>query len=302
MNQDIRKNRNNKSACGIWLAFGILAMSVLLSGCGAEETSSIAPENLVEAIPEEETAAEAENDVAVSDAKEKPSTTSGHAGYDPTAPTTETKTISTSALEALAETENLTEEKRKELLVQSLVDAGKDPSLAEGKIKTKRLSFEVPEDFAPYEKNKNMYVTRRYSLDISNIYYEERNVDYLMQLMDEEAFKSMALQEIKSTYGLDIDLKIDSFEEKKISGIPSFVLESHFELEGIQIKQTTYIVNADKTYILIYTLTNEYDHDAEFEASQQSIRVEKQWNEHGIILKGKLYYIGEIVLYKGNKY
>ena len=187
----------------------------------------------------------------------------------------EVKEISISSLEALAETDNLTEEKRKELLKQALVDAGKDPSIVEGKYKTKGLYFEVPENFAPLESNPNMYVTRRYSLDISNIYYQESEVDYLLQLMTEDSYKEMALQDFKETYGMDVDLQIDSFQETKISGIPSFQIESRFDLEGITIEQTTYIVNADKTYLLVYTTTNEYDTGLAFADSKDSIRVKK---------------------------
>ena len=187
----------------------------------------------------------------------------------------EVKEISISSLEALAETDNLTEEKRKELLKQALVDAGKDPSIVEGKYKTKGLYFEVPENFAPLESNPNMYVTRRYSLDISSIYYQESEVDYLLQLMTEDSYKEMALQDFKETYGMDVDLQIDSFQETKISGIPSFQIESRFDLEGITIEQTTYIVNADKTYMLVYTTTNEYDTGLAFADSKDSIRVKK---------------------------
>lgn len=265
-NNRINSRKANRFHKQIGLFFLILAMLFTMSGCGeAEETTAITPESLVEAIPEDDETV-VERSVASVE-------TNGDDTEDISS--TEAKPISLSALEALADTENLTEEKRTELLVQSLEDAGKDSTIAKGKIKTKKLSFEVPEEFAPHEKNKNMYVTRRYSLDLSNIYYEEREVDYLMQLMTEDTYKEMALQDLKDTYGMEFDLKIDSFKETKISGIPSFIVESHFEIEGINIKQSTYIVNADKTYILVYTLTNEYDHDEEFEASKQTIQVER---------------------------
>lgn len=255
-------NGMNKFYKCMSLLFLISGILFVMSGCGeTEEVSTITPESLVEEIPED--------DVTVSESRAVPSVEEDDVSE------AETKSISLSALEALADTENLTPEKRTELLVQSLEESGKDSAIAKGKIKTKKLNFEVPEDFAPHESIKNMYVTRRYSLDLSNIYYEERNVDYLLQLMTEDSYKEMALQDLKDTYGMEVDLEIDSFEETKISGIPSFIVESHFKLEGIDIRQTTYLVNADKTYILIYTLTNEYDHDEEFEASKQTIQVEK---------------------------
>ena len=291
----------NKGLLGVILLVAMLAMSA----CGSNENErALSAADLVEAIPEGDAHAidvqakeEQPKNAQEKDAQEKDvqtddinsgaeSTTNQKSGSKKNSvyksesakiegEIREVKEISISSLEALAETDNLTEEKRKELLKQALVDAGKDPSIVEGKYKTKGLYFEVPENFAPLESNPNMYVTRRYSLDISNIYYQESEVDYLLQLMTEDSYKEMALQDFKETYGMDVDLQIDSFQETKISGIPSFQIESRFDLEGITIEQTTYIVNADKTYMLVYTTTNEYDTGLAFADSKDSIRVKK---------------------------
>ena len=291
----------NKGLLGVILLVAMLAMSA----CGSNENErALSAADLVEAIPEGDAHAidvqakeEQPKNAQERDAPEKDvqtddinsgaeSTTNQKSGSKKNSvyksesakiegEIREVKEISISSLEALAETDNLTEEKRKELLKQALVDAGKDPSIVEGKYKTKGLYFEVPENFAPLESNPTMYVTRRYSLDISNIYYQESEVDYLLQLMTEDSYKEMALQDFKETYGMDVDLQIDSFQETKISGIPSFQIESRFSLEGITIEQTTYIVNADKTYMLVYTTTNEYDTGLAFADSKDSIRVKK---------------------------
>ena len=297
----MRKLGINKGLLAAILLVAMLAMSA----CGSNENErALSAADLVEAIPEGDAHAidvqakeEQPKNAQEKDAQEKDvqtddinsgaeSTTNQKSGSKKNSvyksesakiegEIREVKEISISSLEALAETDNLTEEKRKELLKQALVDAGKDPSIVEGKYKTKGLYFEVPENFAPLESNPNMYVTRRYSLDISNIYYQESEVDYLLQLMTEDSYKEMALQDFKETYGMDVDLQIDSFQETKISGIPSFQIESRFDLEGITIEQTTYIVNADKTYLLVYTTTNEYDTGLAFADSKDSIRVKK---------------------------
>ena len=297
----MRKLGINKGLLATILLVAMLAMSA----CGSNENETLlSAADLVEAIPEGDAHAidvqvkeEQSKNAQEKDAQEKDvqtddinsgaeSTTNQKSGSKKNSvyksesakiegEIKEVKEISISSLEALAETDNLTEEKRKELLKQALVDAGKDPSIVEGKYKTKGLYFEVPENFAPLESNPNMYVTRRYSLDISNIYYQESEVDYLLQLMTEDSYKEMALQDFKETYGMDVDLQIDSFQETKISGIPSFQIESRFDLEGITIEQTTYIVNADKTYMLVYTTTNEYDTGLAFADSKDSIRVKK---------------------------
>ena len=302
----MRKLGINKGLLAAILLVAMLAMSA----CGSNENERVlSAADLVEAIPEgdahaidvqakeEQPKNAQEKDAQEKDAQEKDvqtddinsgaeSTTNQKSGSKKNSvyksesakiegEIKEVKEISISSLEALAETDNLTEEKRKELLKQALVDAGKDPSIVEGKYKTKGLYFEVPENFAPLESNPNMYVTRRYSLDISSIYYQESEVDYLLQLMTEDSYKEMALQDFKETYGMDVDLQIDSFQETKISSIPSFQIESRFSLEGITIEQTTYIVNADKTYMLVYTTTNEYDTGLAFADSKDSIRVKK---------------------------
>ena len=287
------------------LAAILLVAMLAMSACGSNENETLlSAADLVEAIPEGDAHAidvqvkeEQSKNAQEKDAQEKDvqtddinsgaeSTTNQKSGSKKNSvyksesakiegEIKEVKEISISSLEALAETDNLTEEKRKELLKQALVDAGKDPSIVEGKYKTNGLYFEVPKNFAPLESNPNMYVTRRYSLDITNIYYQESEVDYLLQLMTEDSYKEMALQDFKETYGMDVDLQIDSFQETKISGIPSFQIESRFDLEGITIEQTTYIVNADKTYMLVYTTTNEYDTGLAFADSKDSIRVKK---------------------------
>lgn len=268
----------------------LLLMLPVLSACGNEEsTATMSASGLVEEIPEgdvhaisaqtESAAGEGQIDNVTAGEAKKGSGKSNTAYQSESAKiegkTTKVKEISLSALEALSETENLTDEKRMELLSQALIDSGKDPSIAEGKFSTNGLYFEVPENFFLSKSNPNMYVTRRYSLDISNIYYQESEVDYLLQLMTEESYREMALENFKEIYDMDVDLKIDSFEEIKISGIPSFQIESRFDLEGITIQQTTYIVNADKTYMLVYTTTDEYETGLAFEDSKASIRVKK---------------------------
>ena len=264
---------------GVIFAVLLLMMSVL-SACGSEEdTPTMSASELVEEIPEGDVhTINAQTEGAAGEEQKgnrKANTTYKSETTKIEGETKEVKEISLSALEALSETENLTDEKRMELLSQALIDSGKDPSIAEGKFSTNGLYFEVPENFFLSESNPNMYVTRRYSLDISNIYYQESEVDYLLQLMTEESYREMALENVKEIYDMEVDLKIDSFEEIKISGIPSFQIESRFDLEGITIQQTTYIVNADKTYMLVYTTTDEYDTGLAFEDSIASIRVKK---------------------------
>ena len=198
----MRKLGINKGLLAAILLVAMLAMSA----CGSNENEAVlSAADLVEAIPEGDAHAidvqakeEQPKNAQEKDAQEKDvqtddinsgaeSTTNQKSGSKKNSvyksesakiegEIKEVKEISISSLEALAETDNLTEEKRKELLKQALVDAGKDPSIVEGKYKTKGLYFEVPENFAPLESNPNMYVTRRYSLDITNIYYQESDL------------------------------------------------------------------------------------------------------------------------------
>lgn len=165
------------------------------------------------------------------------------------------------------------EETRRRLTSELLEENDKDMSVLEEGRSTVGCTFDIPEGFEESEEVNNLYVTARYPLDTSMIYYEVMDGDASLQLMTEEIFKEQAQEHLCQAYGEDTKISIDSYESVKISGYPAFRILCHYEAEGIKITQLEYIINADKTYAITYSQTSDYDWMETFEASAATIRV-----------------------------
>ena len=167
------------------------------------------------------------------------------------------------------------EETRHQLTVQLLEENGKDVSVAESERSTKGCVFEVPEGFAESPDVDNLYVTERYPIDASMICYEVMDGDPALQLMTEDMFKEEAEAQLQQTYGENVSLTIDSYESISVSGFPAFRILCHYGAEGLEITQLQYVINADKTYTVTYSQTNDYDWMEAFAQSAGTIRVKE---------------------------
>lgn len=164
-------------------------------------------------------------------------------------------------------------ETREQLVTELLEENEMDMSVVESKRSTRACTFDLPEGFEESEDVDNLYVTARYPLDTSMIYYEIMEGDISLQMMTEEFFKEQAKEGLHQTYGEDIELNIDSYKSMKIDGYPAFRILCHYEVDGIKITQLEYIINADKTYVVTYSQTSDYDRMEEYEASAATIHV-----------------------------
>jgi hypothetical protein len=118
-----------------------------------------------------------------------------------------------------------------------------------------------------------MYVTKRYPIDASTIYYVEQEQDVSLQLMTEETFKTQTEADFGELYDEDVEVVIDSFERIQIEGYPAFRILCHYEVGDIEITQLEYVINADKSYCIIYSQTGDYDRMEEYEASAETIEL-----------------------------
>lgn len=164
-------------------------------------------------------------------------------------------------------------ETRKELTTQLLEENELDTSVVEPEHSTQGCTFDLPEGFEEFEEMAGMYVTGRYPIDASSIYYTAMDRDISMQLMTEETFKEQTQESLQQSYGEDIEVNIDSFESLKIDGYPAFCILCHYQVRDIQITQLQYAINADKSYMIIYSQTGDYDRMEEYEASAATIHV-----------------------------
>lgn len=218
------------------LFLAIVVTAVILSGCGQDEAVS------VDAVVQEE---------------EKAADTTG----------------SDNPEEASARTFEMDDETRQQLTQELLEENELDTSVTESTRSTNGCTFDLPEGFEESQDVDNLYVTARYPLDASMIYYEVMDGDTSLQLMTEELFREDVQDNFRQAYGEDISVNIDSFESVKVSGYPAFRILCHYETGGIKITQLQYLINADKTYAVTYSQTSDYDWMEAYEASAATIRV-----------------------------
>ncbi len=167
------------------------------------------------------------------------------------------------------------EETLKNQLTEEMLEENEmDVSVVESAPVTKGCSFTLPEAFAESEDIEGMYVTRRYPIDASTIYYVALGRDVALQLMTEETFKAQAEENFRKEYGEDIEVHIDSFERIQIDGCPAFRIRCHYQVGDTQMSQLEYAINADKSYVITYSQTDDYDRMEEYEASAETIHLE----------------------------
>lgn len=230
-------------------------MVIFLVGCGQDETVSTGAE-----VQTGETADTTDN-----------STTQENAESEDNEAAQESAEVTQNDI---AEVQiEIDDETRQQLTAELLEENEMDASVVEPGRSTAGCTFELPEGFEESQDVDDLYVTARYPLDTSMIYYEVLDGDISLQLMTEEQFREQAEADFSLQYGEDISLDIDSFESVKVDGYPAFRIMCHYEADDIRITQLEYLINADKTYVITYSQTSDYDWMEEYEASAATIRV-----------------------------
>lgn len=247
-------------------------MILLLTACGQEETVSTDEQPQIFIV-------EANGD----NAEDKGSTVPGNSAEDgaDTLPGNTENIVNDAAQGSNAQQPDTTDEEALEIddeiwqqLTEELLEENElDTSVLENKRSTRECTFEIPEGFEESEEAEDLYVTTRYPLDTSMIYYAVMDQDTSMQLLTEELFKEQAEANLRGIYNEDIVIDIESFESTRISGYPAFRILCRYEVDGIKVTQLQYAVNADKTYMIVYSQTNDYDWMEAFEESAATIKV-----------------------------
>ena len=227
------------------IAAAVILLAVVLGGCGADKA--------------EETMAQG-NTVPVDNAK------------------TEWEISDEGMLEAAAQEAEegleIDDETRAELTAQLLQENELDMSVIDSEKSTKGCTFALPEGFTESEDVPGMYMTKRYPIDASLISYMEVDKDISLQLMTEESFIVQMEKDFSELYDTDISVNLKSYEKTEISGYPAFRILCSYIYEEVEITQLAYVINADKSYVITYSQTDEYDRMEEFEASAATIQVE----------------------------
>ncbi|MCM1251470.1 MAG: hypothetical protein NC321_01495 [Clostridium sp.] len=230
-------------------ALGVL-LACMIGGCGDGEAQETAAQDGVVSL----------EDTAQTEAAD---TAEDTGGADETAGNTQ------------AQTEDIIidEETKAELTTQLLEENELDTSIIENMVKTRGCTFTLPEGFTEVEDIPGMYVTKRYPIDASTIYYVEMDKDISMQLMTEETFLTQTQNNFEQIYGTDVGLDLKSYEKMEIDGYPAFRILCTYTVDDVEITQMEYVINADKSYVVTYSQTSEYDRMEEFEASAATIHL-----------------------------
>lgn len=163
---------------------------------------------------------------------------------------------------------------RTSLTLEILEEDELNTSVIESTGTTKGCTFDLPEGFEESEDIPGLFVTKRYPIDASSIYYAEMEQDISMQLLTEEAFLQRIRDGFREQLKVETDIKLESFERFSLDGYPAFRIVCSYTLDDMEITQTEYVINADKSYCITYSQTSEYDRTEEFEVSAATIRLE----------------------------
>lgn len=175
----------------------------------------------------------------------------------------------------ISDTDTSDEDDKEELTTELLMEKNLDTSVVTDPIETKGCTFVPPEDFEELPDMEGMYVSEHYPVDASTIYYTEKKMDISLQLMTEDTFTDHMKKELKKLYDSEVEIKVDIFEKITIDDFPAFKIICSYSYGDVKITQLEYIINADKSYIIIYSQTDDYDRMEEFEASAETIQVKK---------------------------
>lgn len=230
-------------------------MTLFLAGCGQDETVSTGAEAQV---------GESSDAIDNAAAQEGVETEDSAATQENAEP--EQRNLADKQIE-------MDDETRQQLTAELLEENEMDASVVEPGRSTTGCTFEIPEGFEESQDMSDLYVTARYPLDSSMIYYEILEGDISLQLMTQEQFTEQAEESFRLQYGEDITLDIESFESVKIDGYPAFRIMCQYEADEIRITQLQYLINADKTYVITYSQTSDYDWMEAYEASAATIHV-----------------------------
>ena len=243
---------------------------MFLAGCGQDEAVSADMQVQGEIVAVSDTGDSTEDTVESNDTMIEDTTNSGNMTAESAAVQDSTASDQKNAAEEQIERDD---ETRQQLMTELLEENGLDASVVESDKSTKGCTFDIPEGFEESQGIDNLYVTARYPLDTSMIYYEVMDGDISLQLMTQDMFREQVEESFRQMYGDEIKVSIDSYESVKISGYPAFRILCHYEADGIKITQLEYLINADRTYAITYSQTSDYDWMEAFEESAATISV-----------------------------
>lgn len=136
----------------------------------------------------------------------------------------------------------------------------------------------IPEGYQESEEIPGMYLHERAPLDSSNIYYtvsEGNGEGMVSAALTKEKYEE-TVEKAYQEAGQKIDLKIESFEEIDMEGVPGYKIRSSYSVGEEQVEQLAYLILAEDTYTITYSQMSDDDLMADFEISDGEIRLVRE--------------------------
>ena len=139
----------------------------------------------------------------------------------------------------------------------------------------------IPDGFVESDTIKGMYISNVYPLKSSNIYYSVFSAEedgYIKDNLTSEEYE-VSIENAHKSLGSDVDLIIDSFELTQIESIPCYMIRSHYEKDGNEVQQLTYIVVASDTHVITYTQASDDELLMDFTVDEGTIKLVREVSE-----------------------
>ena len=135
--------------------------------------------------------------------------------------------------------------------------------------------FDLPDGFAESDDTPHMYITGKYPDDPSNIFCLTEPSEAGMQMLDADRFRNMVEDAYEEKFGELVDVVINEFTELFMDRYRTFRIKCSYDISGVHMSQLEYIINAEQSYVIIYTTADDDSRMSEFEKSAETIRVER---------------------------
>ncbi len=124
-----------------------------------------------------------------------------------------------------------------------------------------------------------MYVHEMSPLDSSNIYYSVSaggGTGKVASNLTKETYEKL-VEEAHAQAGLNADIKIETFEEIDMEGVPAYKIRSSYEVsdEGT-VEQLVYLILAEDTYTVTYSQMADDELMVDFKISDGEIRLVRE--------------------------
>lgn len=138
-----------------------------------------------------------------------------------------------------------------------------------------RLELTLPEEYAA-SNTGGLYINKAYPDDESNIYlYEgEKKADFAQVMENGQAqFAGSLSDSYAEQYGERVQITVARYEAVEVSGVPAYVIELSYDLQGVHYEQMEYIIDAEHTYYAAFSQVGSYSWMDAFRASAGTIRI-----------------------------